>query len=69
LSPREFLLGILFDDDAFRACGIKSRDDLRRLYLEDGRQQLPLPLKVEKLNHYFFCKVEVKHGTIHVIRD
>ncbi|KAJ5737405.1 uncharacterized protein N7483_002530 [Penicillium malachiteum] len=69
LSPHEFLLGILFDDDAFRAPGMKSQDDLRRLWLEDGRQQLPLPLKSEKSNHYVFCKVEASRGTIRVIRD
>lgn len=69
LSPHEFLLGILFDDDAFLAPGIQSRDDLRRLWLEDSRQQLPLPLKGEKENHYVFCKVEAVRGSIRVIRD
>ncbi|KAJ6097437.1 hypothetical protein N7499_001811 [Penicillium canescens] len=31
LSPHKFLLSILFDNDAFYAPIIKSRDDLRRL--------------------------------------
>jgi hypothetical protein len=69
LSPHEFLLGILFDDDAFCAPAIKSRDDLRRLWLEDGRQQLPLPLKAEKANHYVFCKVVAIRGVVQIIRD
>jgi hypothetical protein len=69
LSPHEFLLGMLFDDDAFRAPGIKSMEDLRRLWLEDGRQQLSLPLKAEKANHYVFCKVDGTRGVIRVIRD
>ncbi|KAJ5098530.1 hypothetical protein N7532_005531 [Penicillium argentinense] len=69
LSPHEFLLGILFDDDAFRAPAIKSRDDLRKLWLEDGRQQLPLPLKAEKANHYVFCKVIATRGVIQIVRD
>ncbi|KAJ5267451.1 hypothetical protein N7478_010259 [Penicillium angulare] len=38
LRPHEFLLGILFDDDAFHAPGIKSMEDLRRLWPENGRQ-------------------------------
>ncbi|KAJ6070739.1 hypothetical protein N7467_012058 [Penicillium canescens] len=69
LSPHEFLLGILFDDDAFCAPAIKSRDDLRRLWLEDGRQQLPLPLKAEKANHYVFCKVVAIRSVVQIIRD
>lgn len=69
LSPHEFLLGILFDDDAFRAPAIKSRNDLRKLWLEDGRQQLQLPLKAEKANHYVFCKVVATRGVVRIIRD
>ncbi|OKP09914.1 hypothetical protein PENSUB_4626 [Penicillium subrubescens] len=69
LSPHEFLLGILFDDDAFRAPAIRSRDDLRKLWLEDGRQQLQLPLKHEKADHYVFCKVVATRGVIQIVRD
>jgi hypothetical protein len=37
LSLYTFLLGILFNDSAFRPPGIKSIGDLRRLILEGGR--------------------------------
>lgn len=37
LSPYKFLLSILLDNDAFYAPTIKSRDNLRRLWLEDSR--------------------------------
>lgn len=37
LSPHEFLLGILFDNNAFWAPSIKTNEDLRRLWLENGQ--------------------------------
>ncbi|KAL4810583.1 hypothetical protein BDV18DRAFT_127695 [Aspergillus unguis] len=62
LSPHTFLLGILFHDDAFRPPGIKSMEDLRRLWLEGGRQQLKVPLRRDKADHYVFCHVESIRG-------
>ncbi|KAJ5950701.1 uncharacterized protein N7479_009114 [Penicillium vulpinum] len=64
LSPHTFLLGMLFHDDAFRPPGIRSMADLRRLFLEGGRQQMEIPLKTEKAEHYVFCKVEAAKGKI-----
>ncbi|KAI2834294.1 hypothetical protein CBS11350_10827 [Aspergillus niger] len=69
LSPHTFLLGILFHDDAFRAPGIKSMGDLRRLWVEDGRQQMEVPLKRDKAKHYVFCKVTSVRGKIQIHRD
>lgn len=69
LSPHTFLLGMLFHDDAFSAPGIRSMEDLRRLFLEGGRQQMEVPLKPEKAEHYVFCKVEATKGKIRFQRD
>lgn len=69
LSPHTFLLGILFDDDAFRHPGIRSMANLRSLSLEGGRQQMEVPLKLEKAEHYVFCKVEATKGKIKIHRD
>ncbi|KAE8130760.1 hypothetical protein BDV38DRAFT_291355 [Aspergillus pseudotamarii] len=69
LSPHTFLLGILFHDDAFRVPGIKSMEDLRRLWVEDGRQQMEVPLKRDKAKHYVFCKVKSVRGKIQIHRD
>jgi hypothetical protein len=66
LSPHTFLLGMLFRNDAFKAPNLKSMEDLRRLFLEGGRQQMPLPLKREKADYYVFCRVEAKRGKVTV---
>jgi Protein of unknown function (DUF3435) len=68
LSPHTFLLGILFQDDAFSAPNLKSMEDLRRLFLEGGRQQMELPLKPEKADYYVFCRVEATGGKVKVHR-
>lgn len=68
LSPHTFLLGILFHDDAFRPPGIKSMEDLRRLFLEGGRQQMPVPLRRDKADHYVFCHIEGIRGKIQIHR-
>lgn len=64
LSPHTFLLGMLFHDDTFSAPRIRSIEDLRRLFLEGGRQQMKVPLKPKKAKHYVFCKVEATKGKI-----
>jgi hypothetical protein len=69
LSPHTFLLGMLFHDDAFRAPGIRSMGDLRRLFLEGDRQQMEIPLKPEKSENYVFCKIEGIKGLIKCHRD
>ncbi|KAE8413590.1 hypothetical protein BDV36DRAFT_286879 [Aspergillus pseudocaelatus] len=69
LSPHTFLLGILFHDDTFRAPGIKSMEDLRRLCVEDGRQQMEVPLKWDKAKYYVFCKVKCVRDKIQIYRD
>lgn len=69
LSPHTFLLGILFHDDAFRAPGTKSMEDFQCLWVEDGRQQMEVPLKWDKAHYYVFCKVTSVRGKIQVHRD
>ncbi|KAK6810744.1 hypothetical protein RU639_013609 [Aspergillus parasiticus] len=37
-------------------------EDLRKLFIEDGRREMPLPLKKEMDNCYVFRKVDVIDG-------
>lgn len=41
---------------------MNSMEDLRRLLVEDGRQEMPLPLKSEMDNYHVFPKVDVIDG-------
>lgn len=66
LSPHTFLMGMLFRNQAFRAPNLRSMEDLRRLFVARGRQQLPLPLKREMADNYVFCRVEAKRGKVTV---
>lgn len=66
LSPHTFLLGMLFRNEAFKAPNLRSMEDLRRLFLEGGRQQMPLPLKREMADYYVFCRVDAKRGKVTV---
>lgn len=43
-SPHVFLLGVLFYDQAFAAYNLTSPQQLSRLYIEPGRNELPLRL-------------------------
>jgi hypothetical protein len=46
-SPHVFLLGVLFHDQAFAAYNLTSEEELSRLYIEPGRNELPLRLNRE----------------------
>ncbi|QQK44154.1 C2H2 finger domain protein [Penicillium digitatum] len=61
-SPHVLLFIILFYVHAFEAPHLTSMEDLRRLLVEGGRQEMPLPLKRETDNYYVFPKVEVICG-------
>ncbi|KAL4935325.1 hypothetical protein BDV06DRAFT_228932 [Aspergillus oleicola] len=61
-SPHVLLFSILFFVNAFEAPHLTSMEDLRRLLVEDGRQEMPLPLKQEMDNYYVFPKVDVING-------
>ena len=37
-------------------------EDLRRLFVEDGRQEMPLPLKRDMDNYHVFPKVDLVCG-------
>ncbi|KAH1515597.1 hypothetical protein KXX29_009720 [Aspergillus fumigatus] len=61
-SPHVLLFSILFYAKAFAAPHMNSMEDLRRLLVEDGRQEMPLPLKSEMDNYHVFPKVDVIDG-------
>ncbi|KAB8213417.1 C2H2 finger domain protein [Aspergillus novoparasiticus] len=61
-SPHVLLFSILFYVNAFEAPHLTSMEDLRRLFIEDGRQEMPLPLKKEMDSYYVFPKVDVIDG-------
>ncbi|EED20923.1 C2H2 finger domain protein, putative [Talaromyces stipitatus ATCC 10500] len=67
-SPHVFIMGLLFHANAFQT-NIKSMDDLRRLFVMRGCQQLELPLKKEMDDYYLFCKVEEIEGEPRIIRE
>jgi hypothetical protein len=49
-----FLLGMLFQNKAFKAPNLQSMEDLCQLFLKGGWQQMPLPLKWEMVDYYMF---------------
>ncbi|KAI2825390.1 hypothetical protein CBS147321_1038 [Aspergillus niger] len=61
-SPHVLLLIILFYVQAFEAPHLTSMEDLRRLLIEGGRQEMPLPLKKGMDNYYVFPRVQVIDG-------
>ncbi|KAF7587244.1 hypothetical protein BBP40_007516 [Aspergillus hancockii] len=64
-SPHVFLFGILFWLQAFEAPILTSMEDLRKLLVEGGRQQMELPLKPDIAERYIFCMTrEVKEKVI-----
>ncbi|KAJ6008513.1 hypothetical protein N7540_012489 [Penicillium herquei] len=66
-SPHVLLFIVLFYVHAFEAPHLISMQDLRRLLVEDGRQEMLLPLKKEMDNYYVFPKVEVIAGQPHIL--
>lgn len=62
-SPHVFLFGILFYLDAFEADGLRSMEDVRRLLVEDGCEQMELYLKPEIEEYFLFCMTTVVDGT------
>ncbi|KAJ6036024.1 hypothetical protein N7540_000303 [Penicillium herquei] len=61
-SPHVLLFSILFYVQAFEAPHLTSMEDLRKLLIEGGRQEMILPLKKEMDDYYVFPKVEVICG-------
>ena len=63
LSPHAFLLGLIFADRAFKAPNLTSPEQLAKLYVEPGRNELPLPLRSDMDNIPVFRKaVKTLHG-------
>ena len=63
LSPHAFLLGLIFADQAFKAPNLTSPEQLGRLYVEPGRNELRLPLRSDMDNIPVFRKaVKTLHG-------
>jgi hypothetical protein len=61
-SPHVFLFGILFHLDAFEADGLRSMEEVRRLLVEDGCEQMELYLKPDVEEHFLFCMTKVIDG-------
>ena len=55
-SPHVFFLGVLFHDQAFAAYNLTSQEELSRLYIEPGRNELPLRLNKKLDNIPVFRK-------------
>lgn len=68
-SPHVFLFGFLFHANAFENPSLRSMEDVRRLFPDDGCQEMPLPLKHEMMDCYVFCKVDVVDGEARILRD
>ena len=66
-SPHVLLFSILFYVNAFEAPYLTSMEDLRRLFVEDGQQEMPLPLKRDMDNYYVFPKVDLVCGQARIL--
>jgi hypothetical protein len=63
LSPHVFLLGLIFADQAFAASRLISPEQLSRLTIPLGRNELPLPLRSTMDNIPVFRKaIKTLHG-------
>lgn len=62
IAQKVSVVSLIFYVHAFEAPHLTSMEDLRRLLVEGGRQEMPLPLKKEMDNYYVFPKVEVICG-------
>jgi hypothetical protein len=56
LSLHVLLLGLIFADDAFAAPNLTTAEQLSRLDIRPGYEQLPLLLKPSMANIPVFCK-------------
>jgi hypothetical protein len=56
LSPHTFLLGMLFNVQAFQSPSIVSPQKLYSLNVLDGMNEQQLPLKDELSDHFIFCQ-------------
>lgn len=62
ICPHTFLFGILFHARAFRNPNLRSKAQLRKLFISKGCQQLLVPLNPEKADWYIFCKTDLVKG-------
>ncbi|OXV05446.1 hypothetical protein Egran_06786 [Elaphomyces granulatus] len=68
-SVHVFLFGILFHADAFEPRSLTSMKKMRRLCINDDRQEMELPIKHHMRDYYIFCQVEKADGEIKILRD
>lgn len=54
LSPRTYLLALLFRDEAFAPPSLKTPADLSRLYVEEGLNEQRAPLREDIREFYIF---------------
>lgn len=64
LSPHVFLLGLILADSAFAAPNLTSAEQLRKLDIRPGTNQLAIPLDPSKANIPIFRKsISTAYGT------
>ena len=66
-SLHVLLFSILFYINAFKVPHLTSMEDLWRLFVEDGWQEMPLLLKREMDNYYVFLKVNLICSQPHIL--
>ncbi|KAB8227561.1 DUF3435 domain-containing protein [Aspergillus alliaceus] len=62
LCPHTLLFGILFHAKAFRNQNLRSKAQLRTLFISKSCEQLLVPLDRDKADWYVFCKTELVKG-------
>ena len=62
LSPQVFLLGILFRHQAFQARALTSPEDLDKLDIHPGENEMPLPL-VSDIDDVYIFRTTVQNMT------
>nr|KMM63657.1 hypothetical protein CPAG_00011 [Coccidioides posadasii RMSCC 3488] len=61
--PHTYLFGMMFHAKAFQHSGLTSMAQLRKLFVRQGCQQMPMCLKHETADWYIFCETELVKGT------
>lgn len=63
------VLGLLFADKGFQAPNLTSPEQLSKLDIGRGRNQLPLSLDPRKAHHFVFCKTRKMFNGVEVLHD
>jgi Protein of unknown function (DUF3435) len=68
-SVHVFLFNILFHADAFAPHDLTSMEKMRRLCIDDDRQEMELPINRKMREYYVYCRVENADGEIKILRN